>query len=51
MKMSEPVQIFSTRSYTKLADDVCRMHKGERGQFEFKIFPDGERYHRVIGCV
>ncbi len=49
--MKSAIQIFSTRSYAYLADSVCKLNHGDRGVVEVQIFPDGERYQRVITAV
>jgi ribose-phosphate pyrophosphokinase len=43
--------IFSTQAYADLADSVAALGGWERGQLESTLFPDGERYQRVLSSV
>lgn len=43
--------LFSTRSYRYLLDRICSHHPFERGEVKVKIFPDGERYQRIVSEV
>ena len=43
--------LFSTRSYAYLRDAMAAVHGNERGEVEVQIFPDGERYQRIVSAV
>lgn len=43
--------IFSIPSYTYLLDRVVAQGDFEKGEIEVKIFPDGERYQRILSPV
>lgn len=43
--------IFSTRSYSPMADTLSQLVRAERGEVEVRHFPDGERYQRVVSDV
>lgn len=43
--------IFSTHSYHYLKEQVLQLGDHERGEIEMKIFPDGERYQRILNSV
>lgn len=45
--MAQPL-LFSIRGYESLTDGVARIGGWERGQVSVKLFPDGERYQRVL---
>ncbi|MBI3271750.1 MAG: ribose-phosphate pyrophosphokinase, partial [Planctomycetes bacterium] len=46
-----PLVVFSTRSYSEMGKDVCRLGSFEAGEIETKTFPDGERYQRLLTSV
>ncbi|MDX2304116.1 MAG: ribose-phosphate diphosphokinase [Microscillaceae bacterium] len=43
--------IFSTQNYQYLKEKVLRLGDFEEGKIEVKIFPDGERYQRILSSV
>jgi ribose-phosphate pyrophosphokinase len=43
--------IFSIRSYQYLKEEVLVLGDFEKGETEVKIFPDGERYQRILTSV
>ncbi len=43
--------ILSTRSYHYMRDGVCAAGGFEPADVEIKIFPDGERYQRILSAV
>lgn len=43
--------IFSTRKYLYLQEEILQDRSFEKGQLEVKIFPDGERYQRILSNV
>lgn len=43
--------VYGTRSYSYLADAICKAASCQRGVIEVKHFPDGERYQRVTEDV
>ena len=43
--------IFSIPDYKYLQDEVLRLGDFERGEIEVKLFPDGERYQRIMTPV
>lgn len=43
--------VFSIPSYGYLQEEVLQLGDFERGEVELKIFPDGERYHRILNTV
>ncbi len=43
--------VFSTQRYRYLAEKICRTPGLEPGGLEQKVFPDGERYQRILGDV
>jgi ribose-phosphate pyrophosphokinase len=43
--------LFSTHSYEYLAERMLAYNTLEKGQVERKIFPDGERYQRIVNDV
>jgi ribose-phosphate pyrophosphokinase len=47
-----PSIVFSTESYSYLQRALCRYDSCEAGDIEFRQFPDGERYLRILTeCV
>lgn len=46
-----PLLIFSTVRYGYLAEKICETPGLEPGELELRIFPDGERYQRIISDV
>lgn len=46
-----PLLIFSSEPYAVMRDTVCRAGGHQRGEVETRIFPDGERYQRLITPV
>lgn len=49
--MIQDALLFSTRAYAYLRDEMAALHKNECGQVHVEIFPDGERYQRIISSV
>ncbi len=49
--MSSPYLIFSTQSYTYLREAICALGHFEPGLIDRKVFPDGERYQRILTPV
>lgn len=45
---SQPLLVFSTRSYAYMRETLCRDGGFEEGQVDVRIFPDGERYQRLL---
>ncbi|WP_194775949.1 ribose-phosphate diphosphokinase [Pararhodonellum marinum] len=43
--------IFSTQAYKYLLDEVCELGSFQKGEIEFRLFPDGERYQRIMTAV
>jgi ribose-phosphate pyrophosphokinase len=43
--------IFSIPDYRYLQEDILQLGNFEKGEIEVKIFPDGERYQRIITPV
>jgi len=43
--------IFSIQSYRYLRDEVLLLGDFEKGEIEVKLFPDGERYQRILTDV
>lgn len=43
--------LFSTKQYENLAGAIANRLKAEQGQVESKLFPDGERYLRILSDV
>lgn len=43
--------IFSTPDYHYLLDEVVENGDFEKGKIEVKLFPDGERYQRILSAV
>lgn len=43
-----PLLLFSTQKYTYLRDSLCAAGEFQHGRIETKIFPDGERYRRLL---
>lgn len=43
--------LFSTRSYAYLRDAMSAANGNERGEVDVQIFPDGERYQRIVSPV
>lgn len=43
--------IFSIPDYKYLQDEILRLGDFERGEIEVKLFPDGERYQRILTAV
>ncbi len=50
MKRDEPL-VFSTNSYSNLSGKICAVGGFERGRLEREVFPDGERYLRILDNV
>jgi ribose-phosphate pyrophosphokinase len=48
--MNHPI-VFSTQQYEFLQEDICRLASLQRGTLERRLFPDGERYLRVLDDV
>jgi ribose-phosphate pyrophosphokinase len=46
--MTHSMTVFGTQAYTPLTEEIAKKGNFERGHFEQKEFPDGERYHRLI---
>jgi ribose-phosphate pyrophosphokinase len=42
-------QVFTTTAYGYLGDAICDLTGWSRGQVERRVFPDGERYQRLLG--
>ena len=42
------LRIYSTESYAGLRDAVCFFGRFEPGRIETQVFPDGERYQRIL---
>lgn len=49
--MSNKKIIFSTPDYQYLLDEVIELGSFERGEIEVRLFPDGERYQRILTAV
>jgi ribose-phosphate pyrophosphokinase len=43
--------VFSTQAYEYMREDLCRAGGFEPGVVEAHLFPDGERYQRIVGSV
>jgi ribose-phosphate pyrophosphokinase len=43
--------VFCIPSYKYLQEEVLQLGEFERGEIEMKLFPDGERYHRIMNAV
>ncbi|MDX1903327.1 MAG: ribose-phosphate diphosphokinase [Thermonemataceae bacterium] len=43
--------LFSTQSYTYLKEELLGLGGFENGEVEVKVFPDGERYQRILSEV
>jgi ribose-phosphate pyrophosphokinase len=43
--------IFSTRNYQYLKDEILELGDFDKGDTEVKVFPDGERYQRILRNV
>jgi ribose-phosphate pyrophosphokinase len=48
--MSSPI-LFSTQRYNYLRDKILEISAMEKGEVEFKKFPDGETYQRILSNV
>lgn len=49
--MNKSPILFSTRAYAYMRERICALHAYELGEVEVKIFPDGERYQRIVTNV
>jgi ribose-phosphate pyrophosphokinase len=49
--MKPEMLLFSTRSYAYLREELAALHGNACGSVDVKIFPDGERYQRIVTCV
>jgi ribose-phosphate pyrophosphokinase len=49
--MKPEMLLFSTRSYAYLREELAALHGNACGIVDVKIFPDGERYQRIVTCV
>lgn len=49
--MSHAYQVFGTRSYLPLAQQMIRQARWPLGKVEVHEFPDGERYQRIVSDV
>ncbi len=47
----KPLLVFSTTRYRYLAEKLCKTPGLEPGELEQQIFPDGERYQRIVSDV
>src|SRR5262245_2764465 len=43
--------LFSLREYEPLGAELCAQSGVESGKLEYRIFPDGERYLRILSSV
>jgi ribose-phosphate pyrophosphokinase len=43
--------VFSTQAYRLMKDDLCLAGGYDSGTLESRVFPDGERYQRVVDAV
>ncbi len=48
---SQPLLLFSTAAYTYLKNDVLQHNTACEGHIDVRLFPDGERYQRIISDV
>lgn len=48
---NNPKLLFSTQSYEYLAEKMLPFESLEKGEVERKLFPDGERYQRIVNDV
>lgn len=49
--MSASPLLFATTAYQYLLEGILALHTYETGKVEVKIFPDGERYQRILSEV
>lgn len=45
------VVVFGSQSYQRLASEIAQSLSAATGELEFRVFPDGERYQRVLTDV
>ncbi|MFN8395674.1 MAG: ribose-phosphate diphosphokinase [Bacteroidia bacterium] len=49
--MIQPPLLFATTPYKYLLQRICALNTYELGEVEVKIFPDGERYQRILSPI
>jgi ribose-phosphate pyrophosphokinase len=46
--MPSPYLLFSTSAYSYLQHELALLSGWEEGQIHYRLFPDGEQYHRIV---